>query len=686
MTSEAEATQIERAKAAGFSDPKTAFRLREALRTVVQEELGKMGPDQQVARCMSIDLGKLRASVWVPGDPEPIGVNIFPHMIPNDADEQRQVYGTETSSAVGPGAVVIIETIRSQPYITNVLSSGNFAYRLSAAGLQHKSFNATMRSDAAVEDANLPTVQGLFGTAFSLFVPGNTEFGDAVMIGPMTSDSSLQVAPGTFRVTVTTGAISWEFEFTISDKELFDQSLYSGAVPIEKWLRILPKHSSGDNNSSSPEVALDVGYRGTHYRNVDGSEFWMRLSSTIPDQALENCFVHINSMGTVLNFGEYTTGRILAEKQSPLTAIAGVLGFHQRPGSNEGSNGIRMRDDYANRANASSGPEPRYSGSKISQGPWVDASLRLARDLAPTWGCNGHFVWSGSVVSWTGDLVFSGVGPSIQGLLEGRLNLPMPANGTKIGIYPSNPFGAMSVATVTVASGAIPLAAGQTLYAIIPNFIGNGGATGYYDWADKNFLFMIVDNETYDGVDQNFKLPEWVVPIFHRSYSGADQHEGRVLNTNVELIDTTQYSSEVHTATVAVRANTTANVLMTTQNMRFKNNCAYRVKLRTAYRTTTANSIIRFGVYKGTTTAGTQWIDFGKYTAVVASHDFMLNAEAYLVNVSGADINTQVVLADQATTASTISFPANANVLRRYFEIDYAGPAAKYANQGNAIT
>lgn len=657
----------------GLADPAYALRLRDHFRKIAEAQIGELSVGQQIGRCTWVDLGKLKAAVWLPGDPEPIPVSLFSDMIPNDIGDTRTVPGGSPTSDVGPGAIVIIETIRNKKYITRILSGGQFGFKAEFGGLSHKLFNTTHVIPQYLDTA-VPA-QGVFGTSFSFFLPSFVEYGDAAMVGPMVGVSDGNFLGGQVRLIVSQDGEVRVYEFSINSSELNSPDLPAGET---RWMRLLPTRSHHADAGIDFEVCVDIGARNTGIIDVkNGRELWLRFSTLIPGDFIDFTWVHVEGIGPISKFGDPNTGRVLVEEESPAQPVSGYLGFHAPKSTVGGAYGGRVREqEVLYTANA-----PFYPEHAWNSGPWRDASLRVAKDLAPLWGCTGAFYWSGSGILWTGDIVLTGIGPMIHGLVEGRLNLPMPPNGTLVPVMPAVWSGSISSMGVTVASGLIPLAAGQTLYVKVPPSVGNGVETGESDFTPDKYLFFIVDNEAYSAYDANFKLPEWCIPLCHRSYSAFELQEVRVTSPSVELYDDTQIK-QVNSSTSGVAVGTTEIAVHTFPTFRFKSGAAYLVKTKQMFQGTAVTQATMFRIRKGTVFT-TDWSRWGYNAINVVSQPFSFYGEQYLANNTGADINTQFMI----TAVSTAAGPTLIRdaVTKAWAEVSYVGPAARY-QQAVSIT
>jgi hypothetical protein len=646
----------------GFTSPNTAQRLKRVMQQIAAQEAGALDPTQNVARCLSVNLGKLKADVWIPGDPEPVTVNLLPGSIPNDIGDAT-IFGQQSGNSIkGQGSLVIIEPINGKQYITRVLSGGQFAYDLGAAGFAHKILNT---SHVVPEQwDHTPQVSGTFGKSFSFFLPSNKT---ATRIGPFVATGNGTTLDGIIKVHISRGYDMTSFEFSIHDNQLWDSINHQVC-----WMRALPKRTG--RNGTDSELALDIGILETSYRDPAGFEIWMRLIELSPQDDIDFTYVNVEAYGPIINIGDPTSGRLLVlDYTGTPTPIGGYFGFH------DSNHGYRNRFDEAAAVDT-----PYYNETGWNAGSYDDSATRLAEQLLPVWSTTGVFTWNGSRIIWTNDIVFSGVGPSHYGLNKGRLNVPMVPSGTKVPVYPLPRNGSINNQTVLADANGIPLSPGDTLYFGMPPGMGNNATDGITNWHDLKWMFFIVDSETYTNLDFNYKLPQWAIPIAHRTDSSASQQEVFLTAPNAQLFDTSQYVSGFTTTSPGI-GTTETGLFSASTSMRFKNNCAYRVKFRVHVQVTATTQTVRFRLRKGNTSTGAEWVDFGQAAMNATGVPYGFYYEAYLINTTGADITSQTILTAVASVAGP-TLPSNTTSQRRWYEIEYAGPAAKYASQGMAIT
>ena len=660
----------------GFSDPAYALRLRDAVRQLAVNEFDGLNASSQIGRCMWVDLGKFKASVWFPGDPQPIEVNLFPDLVPNDVGDGRVVPGDSPTSSVGPGAIVLVEEINHKQYITRILSGGSFAFKQAMGGLSHSMFNTT-HTTPINWDARIPVSQ-TYGNEFSFYLPSQSPGTDAILVGPilgLTGNSSLA---GHIKLIISQFSEGRIYEVAFEDFWA-SVSPFQGGVDNERWMRLLPKQASHWIGNTDIDWNVDIGVKRTGILDKDtGLEFWFRISAYKASDYTDFFWGHIESTGLITKFGDPDTGRLLVIDQSPMTPVSGIYGFHNAQSGSTGGCGPRILEHEA----AYTANTPFYRETSESDGPWRQSHLRTAKDLLPLWGCTGAFTWDGSGIGWTGNITLSGVGPNRYGLTDGLLEVPMPANGTRVPYWPGEFLGNITNAACTtlIASGKIPMAAGQTLYLIVPPGRSNGNLVvpGVSDFTPLKYLFAIVDSATYDSEEHNFNLPEWCIPIFHYAENASELQRARLTSHAVELIDSTQFSQVSATSAFSFTV-TTESIVATLPSMTFKNGCAYRVKARWHLQSSSAAThTVVSRLRKGTTTAGAEWTLFGNAAINATNGAYGQYQEAYLANNSGADITTATIFTGTANSPTGISLPANATSQKRWIEIEYAGPAAKY--------
>ena len=302
--------------------------------------------------------------------------------------------------------------------------------------------------------------------------------------------------------------------------------------------------------------------------------------------------------------------------------------------------------------------------------------------LSKIWGCTGDFIWDGSNIRWTGDIVLSGIGPSMYGLTQGRVNIPMMAVGTKIPIKPNKWGGSIGSVTVTTVTGGIPLKPGDTLYIGVPPGTGDTFNNGLTNWTQSKWLFFVVDSETHKDPYFNYRLPEWAFPIARRGIAG-EKNQVRITAPHLTLVDNSQYRVDAQSGSFSGTQNTEA-VIHTLPTMAYRAGTAYRVRFKTGYTTASTTSPLLLRLRKGAL-GGADWGEFFRAPASsTAGNQMGFYGESYLVNNTAADINTVVVATGNSTGAAWTMF-AN-SVSKRYVEIEPCGPASKYLAHGVLIT
>lgn len=655
----------------GFKDPNIAMRAKNAIKMIASDEFNA-GPGQLVGRCMSVNLAKMKADVWFPGDPEVVQVNLFAATVPNDIGDSRLIPNINATSTVGPGSLVLVEQVNGRSYITRVLSGGQFSWNLGAAQIDYKLLNTSHTIPEQWD--HTPQVSGTFGKVFSFFLPTDKL---STRVGPFVALGDGTALDGLIRITTSRYSDTAIFEAEVHDNQMWDYVNSQVA-----WMRMLPKKTGRISRDS--ELAVDMGILRTSYRDPTNFEFWLRFTELGPTAQVDFTYVCVEAFGPIINIGDPESGRLITlDYAGTPTPHAGYFGFHN---STHG-----MRNRYSEAA-ATDAPAPT-TRIAWSSGPYDDPATRVAEQLLPLWGCTGEFTWNGSRLKWTNDIVFSGIGPSHYGLTKGRLNVPMIPSGTKIPKWPTLYTGSIGSITVTTDANGVPLNAGDTLYYGLPPGMGNGDADGTTDWHQSKWLFFIVDSETYWATDFNYKLPQWAIPIARRGLAMEDQ-DVRLTAPSVNLINTTQYQGVSRTDTLPTGGGTFSNVntevvsLTTPGSITFKNGCAYRVKINLGFQISVSTTTMTAQVRKGTTTGGTSIFGVMRTPTPMAGQVSKFYIEQYITNTTGADITTQLCLTNslQSPPASYTWQIYGSAGNKTWMEVEYVGPATKYANVSASIT
>lgn len=651
-----------------FSDPDVAARLRDVIKQVAGNTVDAMGTNPNVARVMSVDLARLTASVWFPTDDFPVQVNMFPDVIPLDMGDFRNS-GMSDTSTVGTGGLVYVEQFRGKPYITRVLSGGSYQLNANFLGYTQRMFNATLQGTLS----GPPVTGDVYERHVNVIVNNGSSFvvGNALLVGPWSGKNDGSSIDGIIELTMNywvTGAglnQARKYTFSISDRMIVD--LPSGAnKPF--WMRLIPEKTLG--TSPHAELAVDVGLVKTGIRTT--LEFWFRLVplDVWADQSVY--FMSVKTFGSSFNVGDPNTGRILMIPQTVADPLQGWVGF------NNAGMGWTEKDEMGTFVKGT-----WFQGEEWSNGSWRSGPLRAANDLARTWHATGQWTWysADSSLFWEGNIVFSGIGPNYNALHNGNLSVPMPS-GVSIPVFPATPgSGTGNQLRAFTGSGSIPLNPGDTLYYALQPGSGTGGqSASMYPAANT---FFIVDNKNFNATNYNFSLPEWAIPIATRPLTAnGETREIYIHNPALQddINDQTQYTSVGYSSahTGIIGGDNTETMFL--PSFRFRAKTAYRVSLHCGLQSTVVCAI-NMRLYKGATTAGTDYGEFFRYPISVANTVHNCYGEMYVMNDTNTDVVTATVVAGQSTGANTTTWNRYGNAVSTAFVlIERVGFSSKYFN------
>lgn len=649
-----------------FADPTVAVRTRDAIRKIALSTVQAQGSNPNVGRVMSVDIARLKASVWFTGDDSAIEVNLFPGAIPLDLGDYRGTTIVETS-AIGTGSLVYVENFRGQPHITRILSGGEYTLNQRVAGLTHQMFNASPLGTRA----GAP-VGGIYERHVNIRVPADSAFtvGKCMLVGPWAGNNDGSMIDGIVEVVLSflvSGNVKQcvrKYQFSISDRMVVDLEGDEGNKAF--WMRVLPETTL--QTEPHAELALDVALVKTAIRAP--IEFWLRLVPLDSNADQSEYTMSVKTYGSAFNVGDPVSGRIVSILQSTVEPVQGVLGFH-----NSGM-GFVERDEYASWPSGIS-----WWGDEWSTGPFRAAPLRAANDLRPLWRATSQWLWNGSALSWEGNIIFTGIGSNWNGLHTGSLSVPFPTS-SNIPVFP----GASMSGNYRAVAGSITLNPGETLYYGLCPGLGAGGSM---TWMAAKDHFFIVDSKTYAASSKSFALPEWAIPIATRTYTANGEfHDLIVCNPAVQaaLDDETKYCEVVYTSTHAGIIGLDETETMFLPSFRFKKKTAYEFTLRTANWSAVTNTAVTWRLRKGATVAGALISELYRIPMVNTTGAIPVNLRFYIANDTNSDIVTATVVTGQsngsaATTWTRGGTAVDASIAR----IDEVGPARKYSDW-NLIT
>lgn len=663
------ADEEEPIKGVSFSDPTAAIRLRNVFQKAAAKEVQKASANGQVARVMSVDLAKLDATVWYPGDDAPVTVGLFPGAIPLDLGDYRGTSIQETS-AIGTGALVWVENWRGQPYITRIISGGEYTLNQRVAGLTHQTFRATRLGT----NEGTP-VAGIYERHVNIELNAGSDFtvGKAMLVGPWSGRNDGSSIDGIVELVLSfwvAGSVKNQvrkYQFSISDRMVVDLEGDEGNKAF--WMRVLPETNLGTDPHA--ELAVDVALVKTNIRSK--LEFWIRLVplDSLADQSVY--FMSVKTFGSAFNVGDPKTGRVVAIMQDPAEPVQGWLGFH-----NSGM-GWTERDEYPTFFLGS-----YFQGDEWSSGSWRSSAVRAASDLRWTWRADGQWSYfTNHRLYWEGNIIISGIGPNWNALHTGGIAIPFPSHS--IPVYPANPDNFST--QLRDCGGGILLNPGDTLYyGLMPG----SGTNGQGDWVQpKSRLLFIVDNKTYNASQFNFSLPEWAIPIATRAWEPFSETTEIVIHNHTiqaKLDDRTSYGQSVYASSHSGIIGSDETELMEVSSMRWRKKTAYVVKFKMGMNSATVNQAILLRLKKGVTAAGADLGEYYRYFLAGNTNPWEASGETIVYNDTGADIISSICLTGQSSGASSTTWNRFATATTpSWMRIEPIGNSGKYGALGRQI-
>jgi len=639
-----------------FSDPRAAMRARDVfkkLATTAAETA--VGTNPNVGRVMNVDIAKLKASVWFTGDSGPTEVGMFPGSIPRDLGNYRTTTIVE-SSTIGTGGLVYVENFRGQPYITRILSGGEYTLNQQVAGLTHLTFNATRQGTMTG-----PPVSDIYERHINIKLDApDLTVGQAMLVGPWAGTNDGSMIDGIIEIVITYANHCQKYQFSVSDRMVVDLEGDEGNKAF--WMRLIAETSLARNPGA--QLAIDVALVKTGIRAP--IEFWVRL---VPIDALAAQITYLMSVktyGSAFNLGSPSTGRIVAIKQTTADPLQGWIGF------NNAGHAWTEADEHT------AFPQGTYfQDEQWSSGSWRAGPLRAATDLRDLWRASGEWHWgTDNKLTWEGNIIFTGIGAHYAALAGGVLNVPYPTG--IIPVFPSNT--AVFATTWRATSGGILLNAGETLYYGLSPGMGTSGAT---TWLAASDTFFIVDSKTYNSSQKPYQLPEWAIPIATRAYTNnGEREEIRICNPSVhaELDDHTKYAYGAYVSSHSGIVGSDETETMDLPSFKYRKKTAYEVWFKCGMSSSTANQWVNWRLKKGATAGGTDYGEFFRQPILLGSSQVhTATGRIILVNNTASDITTAITITGQSSgSAATTWNRYGGATTPSFIRVQEIGPAAKY--------
>lgn len=306
---------------ASFSDLGTAVRVREIVKKAASKQIAVQVPSPLVGRVISVDVPRLKAMVWFPGDENPVEATLLAGVIPGSWQEQLDPGMTSNTSFAGYGSQVSCQKLNGTLYVVNVLSGGSSSFDLNVTNQVIRMQNASFEG----ED------RGLYGSPLegimSVSVGGPTENGEAIEFGPFTRETRSSIESGWVEMTIKGAGRVKMYEFTMN---FYVESGRTGDLLPGRWLRVIPKGETGDIYQSD-DWDLDVTVRETEHGMVGDfptEEIWFRMVKANSDIMGLNGDITIRTQVFQKSRSLDGRERFLQIHMVKPVDCAGYIGFH----------------------------------------------------------------------------------------------------------------------------------------------------------------------------------------------------------------------------------------------------------------------------------------------------------------------------------------------------------------------
>lgn len=329
----------------GFEQLESASRVREVIKKLASKQIETQVPQPTIGRVMTVDLPRLRATVWFPNEDQPVEVRLLSSIIPGDW-QQRSNRGAFTSTS-GYGSIVAVQRINNTLYITEILTGGQFSFDQQTMGHSIVAQRAT-----PISAGDTTSIVPIVGDPVETFINCTVEDftigdGGTIQFGPFTGTNTLPMA-GWVEVTVTvSGSAVKYYKFPVNP--LYDFQYTGGNGALDSWFRLVPEQQICDVNGQIIEFDFEITLKKTPYGNAvdffENQELWMRVVKR--GSGWTGLSATVTVRATNIQKGRSLQGRELFMQEalaSPAEA-KGYLGFHNSQMI------FRDFDDYGNADN-----------------------------------------------------------------------------------------------------------------------------------------------------------------------------------------------------------------------------------------------------------------------------------------------------------------------------------------------
>lgn len=326
-----------------FDKIETAVRAREVIKKLAAHTVDVKVPGKLIGRMMSLDLPRLKGTVWFPGDAQPTTVDVFANAVPADWQYKEDGRPGEDDSLAGHGATVVVERLNGVLYVTQILTGGSAAIDFKSLGV------SIMAQEGAPTQAGGPTADAIVdiaGEPHETFinchiVDETVAAKESIEFGPFTSFTERTPDLGYLQITVRVGASMRVYEFLADLSELWD--IDHPNFTREIWARLIPNQTSDtkyipDPNSVFGETvvsdwSLDVCFRRTAYGNTEQfrgyREMWLRIVKHNDWTFIDGVNAYVTIRATNIQKGRSLGGRelFMQEKVHRPVTPTGYLGI-----------------------------------------------------------------------------------------------------------------------------------------------------------------------------------------------------------------------------------------------------------------------------------------------------------------------------------------------------------------------
>jgi hypothetical protein len=399
-----------------FDSLDTATRVRDIIKKGADRQIQTIVPRPLVGRVVTVDLPNLRAMVWFPGDEQPVEVRMFSSTVPGQWATRGYPQDVTNTDTQGFGSMAVVQRFNGVLYMTDVITGGQFAYQLNAAGFSAVSLLPNADNG---ELGGSPTESLMVNVTSS---DTTVSPGDAVRFGPFVTWNNADPQVGAFKVKVNSGAAVKEYEFTLSFWDLVDP--VSSTNSNDRWFRIIPTRSIGDTNASLIDWDFDVSFRetvGGQQGLFQSSEIWFRLVNRNATANNMNFTVVVYS--DMVQRGIGWDNHYVAEKVVSPPDVMGYVGFDNAQAGFRDISNWGLHDNFGRSAD--------LNGSVADTGEvWTTLLGPLTTDGAAV----------ASVMSAAGDLRVATVQPTVDGntqnvTVNAEFSTPVVATGADIRCY-----------------------------------------------------------------------------------------------------------------------------------------------------------------------------------------------------------------------------------------------------------